>query len=139
VVIAGDSDCDDFDIMKGVLLKYTISTSVTYNKYLPTKAIQAHEDVHVADIKTAFDSRFAALKSAIESLTVPLKDYPTAEAARSTIIALPTTVAAYTVFLNGAADDIGASHKHVPLDKFLAAQNGELSPLISAINNKNCP
>jgi hypothetical protein len=105
-------------------------------------AVQAHEDVHIRQYRAGLAPLYAALKTAVEALTVPLAGN-TATSAAAAIKALPAYTVAMATFHAGDVAVNNASGQHTPAAPFNTAEHSVVDPMIATIGARRtaltCP
>jgi hypothetical protein len=111
--------------------------------YYMLAAVQAHENVHVTQYRTAIAPAYVTLKAAIEALTVPLSGYADPAAAKTAIQALPAYADAMDAFHTAHVNANNATAAHNPVAPFNAAEHGVVDPMITTIDARktalSCP
>jgi len=102
--------------------------------YYMINAVQAHENVHITQYRSALAPHYLTLKAAIEALTVPLASRNTAADAKAAIKALPAYTVAMAAFHAADVAANNATASHPSMAPFNAAEHGVVDPMIATIN-----
>lgn len=102
--------------------------------YYMLAAVKAHEDVHVTQFQTDINKAFPALKAAIESIGVPMKDYSTKADAKTAMMATSAYKTAMNTFNDATRKAASDTAAHSPITPFINAELGVVNPMIAIID-----
>ena len=140
-LVAGEARCAVLQTM--ITSLNSVANQGADSGFYMLAAVQAHEDVHIAQYRPGLAPHYATLKTEIEALTVPLGSAATAADAKAAIQALPAYTTAMAKFHAGDVAVNNASGAHAPVAPFTTAEHGVVDPMIATIRARRttlkCP
>jgi hypothetical protein len=144
-LISSTTDCDVLKQMKNSLNKIANQEWTCGGNYYTLAAVQAHEDVHKADIINGCNTAFATFKAAVEALTIYRGGCDPAAAVSIFTTQSSGYTAARSAMLHAIEDAIQASAAKdgVTGGQMSQAEHAVVDPLIEQINQRlqslGCP
>ncbi|MEO7732820.1 MAG: hypothetical protein ABIY55_17770, partial [Kofleriaceae bacterium] len=114
----------------------TVADQGTDSGFYMLSAVQAHEDLHITQYRSAIGPHYATLKAAIEALTVPFAGNADAAAAKTAIKGLSGFTSAMATFHAGDVAANNATAGHSPMAPFSAAEHSVVDSMIATINTR---
>jgi hypothetical protein len=140
-LVAAETSCPTLQTM--ITSLNSVANQGAHSGFYMLAAVQAHEDVHIAQYRAGLAPLYTTLKTAVEALTVPLAGNADAAAAKAAIKALPAFTAAMAAFHAGDVAVNNASGAHTPVAPFNSAEHGVVDPMIATIGARRialkCP
>jgi len=112
----------------------TVADQGAHSGFYMISAVQAHENLHITQYRTAIASHYTTLKAAIEALTAPFAGNADAAAAKTAIKALPAFTTAMATFHAADVAANNATAAHAPMAPFITAEHTVVDPMIATIN-----
>jgi hypothetical protein len=130
-LVAAENNCAH--LQTAIASLNTVANQGADSGYYMVNAVQAHENVHITQYRTALAPHYLTLKTAIEALTVPLASQNTAATAKNAIKALPAYTVAMATFHAADVAANNATAAHPSAASFNTAEHGVVDPMIATI------
>jgi hypothetical protein len=130
-LVAAEGSCATLQTM--ITSLNTVANQGAHSGFYMLSAVQAHENLHITQYRSAVAPVFRTLKAAVEALSVPAASAADAAAAKTAIKALPAFTAAMATFNAAELAANNATAAHSPMAPFSAIEHTVVDPMITTI------
>jgi hypothetical protein len=140
-LVAGEADCGKLKTMATSL--NSVANQGAHSGFYMLSAVQAHENLHITQYRADLAPAYAAFRTTVEALTVPIAGAADAAAAKVAITALPAFTVATATFRAAHVTAQNKTASHPSMAAFNAAEHAVVDPMIATINTRRtaltCP